>query len=84
MSPLHQILQGCKKIDVLKVDVEGYEDRVLVPFFENAPRGLWPRFVMLEHCNHHLWKQDCLAHLRAVGYEEVAPRTQWDSFWRLK
>ena len=84
MSPLHQILEEYTKIDVLKVDVEGYEDRVLVPFFEAAPKKLWPRFVMLEHCNRRLWKKDCVKHLQAVGYKKISVPTKWDSFWRLK
>ena len=35
-------------ISVLKVDVEGSEDDVLIPFFESAKRSQWPRFLIVE------------------------------------
>ena len=32
-----------------KVDIEeGFEDRVLPPFFDTAPKSLWPRTLILE------------------------------------
>ena len=34
---------GLAGIDALKIDVEGFEDKVLVPFFRDAPPSLWPR-----------------------------------------
>src|SRR5207244_8348787 len=37
------------RVDALKIDVEGYEDRVLIPFFREAPRTLWPAPVVIEH-----------------------------------
>ena len=32
-----------KYITNLKIDIEGYEDRALKPFFENAPVSLFPK-----------------------------------------
>ena len=34
---------GVSKVDALKIDVEGFEDRVLTCFFQEAPQTLWPR-----------------------------------------
>ena len=50
IKPLHDMVAaaGFKRIDAMKMDIEGFEDRVLPPFFQNAPRALWPRFLILE------------------------------------
>jgi FkbM family methyltransferase len=50
MMTLHAMLQaaGFDRLDAMKVDIEGYEDRVLLPFFETAPRLLWPRLMIVE------------------------------------
>ena len=40
---------GVAQVDALKIDVEGYEDRVLTGFFRQAPPSLWPRAVVIEH-----------------------------------
>lgn len=56
-------------IDVLKLDVEGYEDAVLEPFFESAPVALWPKAIVLEHCHKDRWGYDCEAMLLKAGYK---------------
>jgi len=35
-------------INALKIDVEGYEEKVLRPFFQNAPQSLWPQAILIE------------------------------------
>ena len=42
-KPLTQVLaeQGVDRIDALKIDVEGVEDRILLPFFKSAPESLF-------------------------------------------
>ncbi|MDD9911289.1 MAG: FkbM family methyltransferase [Ahrensia sp.] len=60
-----------ERIDLLKIDVEGYEDRALVPFLETAPDTLLPGHVLVETDHKHLWQQDLLAKLKERGY---APR----------
>ena len=37
-----------QRVDVLKIDVEGYEEKVLRPFFEQAVKSLWPRGIIIE------------------------------------
>jgi len=50
VKPLVPILvaAGVTRIDVLKMDIEGFEARVLVRFFAEAPRRLWPSFICVE------------------------------------
>jgi FkbM family methyltransferase len=62
---------GVAKVDALKIDVEGFEDRVLVPYFKEAPQALWPRAVVIEHLSRDEWKQDCIADMLARGYGEI-------------
>ncbi len=59
--------EGLTRIDALKIDVEGYEDRVLVPFFSTAPERLWPQMVIIER-SAQSWETDCLAVLTGAGY----------------
>ncbi len=62
-------------VDALKIDVEGYEDRVLVPFFRDAPQALWPTAVAIEHLERKAWQDDCIADMVARGYA-VAGKTR--------
>jgi FkbM family methyltransferase len=59
-------------IDSLKIDVEGYEDRVLTGFFRDAPRTLWPSAVAIEHLSRNAWIHDCLNDMVSRGYVETA------------
>jgi FkbM family methyltransferase len=70
---LQRILQeaGVARVDALKIDIEGFEDRVLTGFFRDAPQTLWPRAVVIEHLSRNEWQQDCIADMRARGYKEV-------------
>jgi FkbM family methyltransferase len=62
---------GVAKVDALKIDVEGFEDRVLMPFFKDAPQALWPRAVVIEHLSRNEWLADCIADMLARGYREA-------------
>ncbi|MGC2777339.1 MAG: FkbM family methyltransferase [Bradyrhizobium sp.] len=61
---------GATRVDALKIDVEGFEDRVLTCFFRDAPAALWPRAVVIEHLSRDEWQQDCLADMIGRGYRE--------------
>jgi FkbM family methyltransferase len=58
-------------VDALKIDVEGFEDRVLTGFFKVAPPSLWPRAVVIEHLSRNEWQDDCIAGMLARGYAET-------------
>ena len=45
-------------IDALKIDIEGYEDRVLMPFFKTCPTRLLPRLIIIEHSSLSEWKDN--------------------------
>ena len=62
---------GVSQVDALKIDVEGFEDRVLTGFFKQAPASLWPRAVVIEHLSRDEWLEDCIADMRARGYVEA-------------
>jgi len=62
---------GVSQVDALKIDVEGYEDRVLTGFFKQAPPTLWPRAVVIEHLSRNEWLADCIADMRTRGYAET-------------
>jgi FkbM family methyltransferase len=64
--------QGIARIDVLKIDVEGYEDYVLEPFFAEAPKDLWPRHMIIEHLSRSGWRYDCIGAARNLGYRVTA------------
>jgi len=70
---LQRILKDAEvaKVDALKIDVEGFEDRVLTGFFEQAPAALWPGAVVIEHLSRHEWQQDCITDMLARGYIET-------------
>jgi FkbM family methyltransferase len=76
VEPLLGLLtaNGIAKIDAMKIDIEGYEDRALMPFFASAPRDLWPRRLLIETLGRGgAWERDCISHLTAVGYA-----VEWD------
>jgi FkbM family methyltransferase len=71
IRPLTQVLLDCKapRIDVLKVDIEGYEDRALLPLL--ADQAYRPRMVMLEACHRDKWADDACAALLDAEYREA-------------
>lgn len=70
---LQRILEEARAshVDALKIDIEGFEDRVLTGFFAQAPQALWPRAVVIEHLSKNEWQQDCIADMRARSYAEA-------------
>ncbi|MBL8583175.1 MAG: FkbM family methyltransferase [Rhizobiaceae bacterium] len=58
-------------VDLLKIDVEGFEDEALLPFFREAPASLWPLHILLETVHATRWREDLLGYLRQAGYRDV-------------
>jgi FkbM family methyltransferase len=73
MIPLGDLLrrEGIPRVDVMKIDVEGFEDAVLQTFFQQEARPLFPRAILMEHCNSDRWRWDCVAELKRLGYVEA-------------
>ncbi len=73
IRPLASILAeaGIEHVDVLKIDVEGYEDEALLPFFATASRQMWPQAIIIEHCHRDRWKRNCQEELIQIGYDLV-------------
>jgi len=66
---------GIARIDALKIDVEGAEDLVLVPFLRDAPRELWPALILIEDTR-GFWQTDVFALLEQHGYTVAARNRQ--------
>ncbi len=68
--PLADLLTqaGVKSVDALKIDVEGFEDHVLFPFFETWPAKARPRAVVIEHIDRERWGRDCIDLMLSLGY----------------
>lgn len=62
---------GVDHLDLLKIDVEGFEDGIVFPFFETAPDTLHPRAIVMECCHAGRWQRDCEALLVSHGYSIV-------------
>jgi FkbM family methyltransferase len=73
---------GVDRIDALKIDIEGYEDRALLPYIAIADRALWPKRIFMETTWSNRWETDCIARLIASGYRE-AWRDRGDILLRL-
>jgi len=66
--------KGITSIDALKIDVEGAEDRILIPFFRDAERPLWPSLLIIEDAR-DAWRSDLFSELARCGYA-VEARTK--------
>jgi len=71
-QPLLDVIEALKlsRIHVLKCDIEGSEDRALVPFFTDAPNHVLPGCVIIEH-NPEQWQQPLLEVIKQRGYVET-------------
>ena len=65
------VCEGLDHVDAIKVDVEGHEDRVLVPFLRDAPDALLPRVIVAECSWSGHWHDDWLKGAAAKGYQEL-------------
>ena len=69
-KPLLQIVQehGLQEISGMKIDIEGHEDRALIPFLQHAPKELWPKRIVLEHAHEKQWQLNLNKVLAESGY----------------
>jgi len=57
---------GVNRIDIMKIDIEGHEHRVLQHFVENAPIELFPTRIIIEHVHDTNGTLDMLE--KSAGY----------------
>ncbi len=60
--------KGISHIDFLKIDIEGFEDKALIPFMENCDMALMPKHIFIED-NREQWESDCFKYFLDRGYE---------------
>lgn len=72
---------GFPRIDAMKMDIEGAEDRALIPFLTAAPAALLPRLLILENSVRD-WTQDLPAALQTAGYR-LRRTTRMNLVWEL-
>ena len=70
-----------QKIAALKIDIEGAEDRALIPFLADAPHALYPKILILENSPRE-WKEDLPAVLKKSGYR-LMQITRMNQVWML-
>ena len=54
------------RLDGMKIDIEGNEEAVLIPFLEQASEDLLPQLIVIEN-NHNKWDHDLQALAEAKG-----------------
>lgn len=71
-KPLLGVLQAQQidHVDVLKIDIEGAEDKAMAPYLREAPGALLARLVIIEN-SPHLWCEDIFALLKQRGYQRI-------------
>lgn len=70
IRPPLDILQVCDVtvVHVLKIDIEGYEGRVLLPFFREASVVLFPDHITMEDTEHGRWTRNVFLVLPRCGF----------------
>lgn len=75
--PLADLLkkEGINKVDVLKIDIEGFEDKALFPYFKKLEKKFYPKLILIEDSSQKEWKKNILEWLLANGYR-ILTRTR--------
>lgn len=82
-KPLLDVLQefNIQHISVLKIDIEGAEDKAMAPYLREAPSALLATLVIIEN-SEHLWQEDIFALLMQRGYQRIL-RNRMNSVFKL-
>ena len=59
---------GFPRVDIMKIDVEGFEDQALLPFFETTDPALWPKVILMEIAHQARWSVPLVNLLKTAGY----------------
>jgi hypothetical protein len=52
----------------LKIDIEGYEDRALLPYLDTVASDFWPKAIVIEKIHGDRWREDVLSIMLERGY----------------
>lgn len=63
--------RGIDHIDILKIDIEGAEDKALLPFFDEAPKSLWPGAIIIEDTSAAHWGRNPIDAIVGLGYKRA-------------
>jgi len=59
--------ENINKISALKIDVEGNEEKVLIPFLKDKNKKLFPKIIIIER-NDNLWDSDLIRTLKNFNF----------------
>ena len=84
IDTLENIIKGAKinSIFGLKIDIEGHEDKALVPFLLNSPKNLLPKKIVIEQQNKNKDYPGCKDTFNKLNYKLVG-RSKNNSFYEL-
>lgn len=82
-KPLLDVLSDFRieHVSVLKIDIEGAEDKAMAPYLRDAPQALLAELVIIEN-SEHLWQEDIFALLAQRGYQRIL-RNRMNSVFKL-
>jgi FkbM family methyltransferase len=85
MRTLNDVIERNKitHITNLKIDIEGYEDKCLLDFFNNASKKMYPENIVIEDTLSAMWSSNIVDHLKFIGYK-LLYRTRANLILRLK
>jgi len=56
---------------IIKIDIEGMEDRALLPYFKAIRPENYPKLIVMEYGINSHWESDILGWLLANGYNST-------------
>jgi spore maturation protein CgeB len=63
--------ESVRRVDVMKIDIEGYEDKALFPYFKTLDKKLYPRLILMEDSSQKDWDKNILEWLLTNGYSVI-------------
>ena len=85
MMKLHTVLkkERVARIDVLKIDIEGFEDKALFPYFKSIKKINYPKLIVMEDSSQKDWDENILGWLVTKHYD-ILLRTRGNILLTLK